>query len=191
MHRRVAWQGVAVRKRTASQVPLLLTIVQKQHTLQMEHQQHVVQHALQQDCIFVCSQACCLSSTSRSPACLSTLAGAHRLGCIVGILLLRRGAKQQLAQLENGLRDCEVAQFRWWAWATQYRRRKVCLFSYGMSILSIVSIGVTYSSAVALSVMALSLTKSVVVKISACARAVGNGNATLCLPHIDSDQTWC
>ena len=63
--------------------------------------------------------------------------GAHRLGRIVGVLLLRHGVKQQLAQLENRLKDCEVAQFRWWAWASRYRRRKVRLFSYGMPISTI------------------------------------------------------
>lgn len=86
---------------------------------------------------------------------LSTLADADRLGRTVGVLLLRRGGKQQLAQLENRLRDCEVAQFRWWAWASRYRRRKVCIFSYGMSILSTVSVGIAKSSASALSAMAL------------------------------------
>lgn len=99
----------------------------------MEHHLHVLQHGLQQDCTIHSDQACCLSTTFRSPACLSTLADAHRFGRIVGVLLLRHGGKQQLAQLENRLRDCEVAQFRWWAWASRYRRRKVCIFSSGMS----------------------------------------------------------
>lgn len=84
--------------------------------------------------------ACCLFATSKSLACLSTTARAHRLGRVVGVLLLRRGSKQQLTQLEHRLRDCEVAQFRWWAWASTYRRCKVCTFSHAMSALCTYSV---------------------------------------------------
>lgn len=80
--------------------------------------------------------ACCLSTAPKSIACLTTPAvGAHRLGRIERVLLLRRGAQQQLTQLEHRLKDCEVAQFRWWAWASTYRRRKVCTFSHTISTL--------------------------------------------------------
>ena len=48
-----------------------------------------------------------------------------RFGRVLGVLLLRQGASKQLVQLENRLSDGEVAQFRWWTWATWYKRRRV------------------------------------------------------------------
>ena len=48
-----------------------------------------------------------------------------RFGRVLGVLLLRQGVSKQLAQLENRLSDGEVAQFRWWTWATWYKRRRV------------------------------------------------------------------
>lgn len=56
---------------------------------------------------------------------ISLLGDRYRLGCIFGLLFLRPGVKQQLIKLENRLSDNEVAQFRWWTWASKYRRRKV------------------------------------------------------------------
>ncbi len=50
---------------------------------------------------------------------------ATRYGRVLGVLLLRQGVSKQLAQLENRLSDGEVAQFRWWTWATWYKRRRV------------------------------------------------------------------
>ncbi|KAL0042783.1 hypothetical protein WJX79_011021 [Trebouxia sp. C0005] len=43
-------------------------------------------------------------------------------GRVLGVLLLRQGVGKQLLQLENRLSDGEVAQFRWWTWATWYKR---------------------------------------------------------------------
>jgi hypothetical protein len=48
-----------------------------------------------------------------------------RFGRVLGVLLLRQGASKQLVQLENRLSDAEIAQFRWWTWATWYKRRRV------------------------------------------------------------------
>ena len=58
------------------------------------------------------------------------------------MLLLRHGVKQQLTQLENRLSDSEVAQLRWWTWASQYRRRKVPSCTSAVCC----HIGITYAS---------------------------------------------
>lgn len=61
-----------------------------------------------------------------------------RFGRVLGVLLLRQGASKQLVQLENRLSDAEIAQFRWWTWATWYKRRRVssstlCSSSHGLT----------------------------------------------------------
>ena len=55
----------------------------------------------------------------------------NRLGRVLGVLLLRRSLGKQLVQLENRLSDSEVAQFRWWTWATWHKRRWV---SYPLTV---------------------------------------------------------
>ena len=102
----------------------------------LDNQRHVSQQVCRLETLHSLYQPAACSQVPSLSACLSTQAGAHRLGRIVGVLLLRQGSKQQLTQLEHRLRDCEVAQFRWWAWASGYGRCKVCTFShYAMSAL--------------------------------------------------------
>ena len=66
------------------------------------------------------SRSHCVDSITKQDQAVTT-----RFGRVLGVLLLRQGVGKQLLQLENRLSDGEVAQFRWWTWATWYKRCRV------------------------------------------------------------------